>query len=224
MVRSLFSLGKRKRPLRFGFRRRKVRKFRHRRGRFTRRFRRMAPELKVSDRAPAPYNPSSGVGISDRVFEIQNGTGIGDRIGDSILLQSVDVRGTITMSATDVALHTVVRIALIQDMQQVADTTVLTGTVWESVTNPLSFRERDSTGRFKMLWTQRYTFTKADEWNRFRTFSIHHKFRGGLKVRYNGTGIADLQKNGVFLLMQSDAGAGTPTTIATLMRATYTDS
>lgn len=140
------------------------------------------------------------------------------RNGNNILIKSVSMKGWIQHNNT-ATVGQMVKMWLIADKQQIGDTTPTAADIWQvaasSVTAPLN---RDTTGRFKILWSKTYT---VDPGNEIRPIYMYKRLTH--PVKYNGTTGADIQKNGLYLFMASTDDTNKPQ-VNTNIRTTFLDN
>ncbi len=208
--------------------RRKFRRKRFKRGR-PRRKRRMTaakmavsqPELKIRD---VLYSTTASVSVSVSNHEtfIAEGTLQSERIGKQIVVKSFHLKATL---ASDPAgrVHTCCRIAVVQDKQQIANTISTAGQVWESGTDPQTFREKDHMGRFKIWWVRSFLLSNGGDMPQNAKVNINVNFPRGLKVRYTGSAATQIAKNGLYLMFISNADGGQPSQLGGHARLKYYD-
>lgn len=138
------------------------------------------------------------------------------RTGNSIFVRSVYVILNTSMSQS--ANNTLFRIALVQDKQQIGDTAPAITDVYEGAT-PQSALYKATVGRFKILWTRTVPFSITGN----QTAMIKKFFKCRIHVRYNANTTADLQKNGLYLMMSSDE-ATNGVAVAGTARLSYHDN
>lgn len=162
-----------------------------------------------SEKKIADHNNSavtiSGSGTTVTLSDIAQGDGNSTRDGNSLLCKAL--YGTIKVipnaSATT---STMVRFAIIQDKQQVADTTPLYNDIFQSA-DPISYLDRATVGRYTILWQKQCTLNVTDKTARILKFYT----RVNNHIRYNGTADTDIQKNGIWLVCCSDDSTYAPT-------------
>jgi len=203
--------------------------------------RKRAPEDKYFDYAIAFANVADTAGASNIICQIPAGAGEAQRIGDSITVSAIDVlvRVGTTSASTGVAPagEEAVRFAVVQDMQQITDAaTVSPATVFAQVSNPLNPLLNIELGvkRFKVLWyspvmqlsriissaTPVATLTALSPTQANWAFA---HLKCNIKVRYNGTSLTDVEKNGLYVLCWTNV-AGDTVDADGFTRLTYTDS
>ncbi len=207
------------------------RKFRRKFARRTRRFRRFrrrrravvhAPELKVEDFLASALNVSTTAAPVINMINIANGTGSAQRIGNIILIKSISVTFNWAFDQASVVEAVWHRVVIMIDRQTEFASLPGTTDVYENPTDPESFREKATAGRFRTLWGRSFFM---DHRNRqFKVLTATVRFPRGLKVRYAGLNGGDFQKNLVFFISQADVPLGTATTLNARIRVRYTDS
>lgn len=147
--------------------------------------------------------------IKYNLTNIAQGDDVNERIGNSITATGFSYKGTFynNASATN---GTMIRIILVQDLQQIADTEPSYSDVFASNTIDSEMNSAN-TGRFRVLWSQLFTINMAFSGQVVKKYIKKWiKFKTPIKVRYNGTAGTDIQKNGLFLTMISDQAVNTP--------------
>lgn len=146
----------------------------------------------------------SSTGTMVHLTAIAQGDTSSGRTGNSILARELMIRIALSQNAT--ATQTFYRFMLVQDTQQIGDTTPGVTDVLESASY-LSPLATATAGRFKVLWSKICTTN-----NSTTTTMVYNKFfKIYSHVRYNGTAGADIQKGGYYLLLLSDQAVNTPT-------------
>lgn len=123
----------------------------------------------------------------------------GQRTGNSILARSLYIRGYININPA-VTLSTRVSVVLVQDKQQVSDTYPAITDVFTSTDPEAQIKVGASNnvgGRFKIMWRKNYTLIPGQR----PTINIDKYFKLYTHIKYNGASIADLQKNGLYLMV-----------------------
>lgn len=148
----------------------------------------------------------------------QNDTDSG-RTGNSILLRNIYVRGLIEINPS-VSANSRVMIALVQDTQQVADTTPAVLDVFKT-NSPESMLAMPSAGRFKMIYRKTFTLSPASGGRNAIEFTKYWKMRQ--HIRYNSTANTDIQKNGYYLIVITSEVTNFPS-VALTSRVGYHDN
>jgi len=128
---------------------------------------------------------------------VGQGDGDNQRSGNSIFVRSFNFKGAISRTASGDAAQ-VIRLSVIQDIQQVSDTTPTVTDVYEG-TSPYAHLNSATVGRYKVLWSRTYTLDTA---NRLVT-AVQINLPMRHHVRYNGTGTTDVQKGGLYMIASS---------------------
>lgn len=153
-------------------------------------------------------NTNSGPGLSGsihNIHEISVGTSANQRTGFVINAQSVNVKAQFQAHAS--ATNTFVKMLIVQDKQQVADTQPAVSDVIYSLgaNSWLANKNYDTTGRFKILAS--HTFLQDGTNPRY----YEKQLKLGFPIRYNGTGPTDIQKNGLYVIFISNQITFLPT-------------
>ncbi len=127
------------------------------------------------------------------------------RVGNSLKAQSVAITGSITWDTTGTQ-NRGVRMMLLWDNQQVADTAPTSTEIFGSATPSLwSHLNPESHGRL-IIVADRTVYQSTDKLRQplkvIRRLSRH--------VRFNGAATTDLQKNGLFWVIYSNEATNTP--------------
>jgi hypothetical protein len=136
----------------------------------------------------------------------QNDTSSG-RTGNSILLRSIYYRFKIEINSA-VTSNTSVTMLLVKDKQQLSDTTPLPGEILSAL-RPEAMINLDYAGRFKIIKRKTFYLTPSSGGQPVKEILGYRKIYD--HVRYNGTGSADIQKNGYYLLFISSENTNYPT-------------
>lgn len=148
----------------------------------------------------------SNPGLVYPLHEMAQGDTDQTRSGNSIKPLSVLIRGRLTNNAT--AVNTLVRVLLVLDTQQIADTTPSVSDIldpsYQFWNAPLN---NNTVGRFKVLSDRKYQLTTVS--TPIREFKIYQKLYG--HIRYNGANSTDIQKGGIYLMFISDQATNKPT-------------
>lgn len=160
------------------------------------------------------------------IFSLQllsQGDGQNSRTGNSILCKAINLRGFMQVNSL-VTGNTRVSLALVQDTQQISDTTPAVLDIFNDV-NPEAMINRSNTnntaGRFKILWRRNYNLTPAT--GSTPAIQISKYFKTNSHIKYNGTATSDVQKNGYYLVMLTSEATNFPT-ISFTSRLNYYDN
>lgn len=148
--------------------------------------------------------PDSSTGTVVHLTPVDQGDTMYTRDGNSIKVTYVGLRLNCAINGS--ASTTFLRILVVKDNQQVADTTPNYSDVVDGVTT-YGFLNTQHLGRFNVLYDKTITFA-IDANSECRAISInipmqHH-------IRYNGGNGTDIQKGGIYLMMCSDQATNTP--------------
>lgn len=189
--------------------------------------RKQKPESKAVTVQIVPTNPAvlPYTGYSATLTQIAQGDLVSNRQGDEVTINSISLKGNIVIGATgsDSSLQgqdQCVQFFMVEDTQVTPDqTTVNPADVWETAVsyNPQTLeRSIDARGRYKILEKTPIMFLNrligSDQVVPLASpltptanpnFHLYHRFKGGFRVRYNGAGIADIQKRGIFFVAMS---------------------
>lgn len=149
---------------------------------------------------------------------IATGDGDGARTGNSILMRGLSFSMTWNMNAS--ATNTWIRMVLVQDTQQIGDTTPAFTDIFDSgSSNIINLLNKNTLGRFKILRDKVISFSS----NSKTDYSKKGFIRFYNHVRYNGTASSDIQKMGLYLLFVSNEATNTPT-VSSVWRVFYYDN
>lgn len=169
-----------------------------------------APEIKYhSPNVDAVNIPNTGTVVA--LTQIAQGDTVSTRTGNTINVTSVRVAGFFNRAVTDPAIDALCRIAIVVDKQQIADTDPTAAAIFTSPNEPVgAFVNVDFMERFSILHLSKVyssSMMKLDtdivavptqltsfEWN----------WKGNLKVSFNGTTAADIQKNCMYVVFLSN--------------------
>lgn len=139
-----------------------------------------------------PLNTGSIIPLSD----IAVGDTSFTRTGNSIFARSLTFNINASQNPSSVK-NTFVRMILFQDNQQIGDTAPTQSDILES-SSPLSLLKTGTAGRFKIMKTWEYTLSTQ---NPAKVIKYYKNFRH--HIRYNGVEATDIQKGGLYLLVNS---------------------
>lgn len=161
-----------------------------------------------------------------RIFNlqaIQQADTTASRTGNSILARSLYMRGFMQVNPA-VTTNTRICLVLLQDTQQIADTTPAVSDIFNGDDPEVMLNAANNNytvGRFKIIWRKNYNVTPATasrptiQFTNFRKLYSH--------IKYNGPASSDLQKNGYYLVMLTSEIANFPT-ISITTRLGYHDN
>lgn len=127
-----------------------------------------------------------------------------DRTGLSIYLSYVSLRLYFSVHAS--ATSSIVRVILVQDKQQIGDTTPGMADVISSAST-LAHYNNNTVGRFTIMMDETFWLDQG----MYRTHIIKKFKKINSHVRFNGTSSLDIQKQGLYLMMISTEATNTPT-------------
>lgn len=139
---------------------------------------------------------------------IAQGDGDGNRTGNSILLRSLALRGSVQINPS-VTGNTRVCLVLLKDKQQVSDTTPLMSDIFVDQFDPDSLLKTGTLGRFKILWRKTYVLTPPSGGRSAFDFNKYWKLYD--HVRFNGPAIGDVQRNGYYFAILTSENTNVPT-------------
>lgn len=176
-----------------------------------------SPELKKVDLGQSDYSAGTTAGVI-HVNAITQGDDYNQREGSKVVIRYVNARGWIkhNNTATD---GQVVRVWLILDRQQVADSSPTAANIFTTAANSVTSPLNPSTvGRFRILWSKTYT---VDPSNEIRPVFMGKKLF--VASRFNGTANTDIQKNGLYIVYASSDNTNKPT-LTLDVRTSYNDN
>lgn len=159
----------------------------------------------------------STAGVTYNLVNMAQGDTDNLRNGNSIKLTSLQYKLLLRQNTS--AISTSLRIVIVKDNQQVADTAPGFNAVFESTDPTISFLNNETVGRFSIVHDRTHLLSNGDNFIRmekwFKTLNSH--------VRYNGSAATDLQKGCYYLMLISDESTNTPS-VKINVRATYVDN
>lgn len=133
------------------------------------------------------------------------GDGPSDRTGNSIFVRALNIHGQLIFNSSGSSPQ-FVRVAIVIDTQQVADTSASYTTLYNSSTYN-SHVNVATAGRYKILYSRVFELDNVNNLSRMMNINIpmrHH-------VRFNGTASTDIQKGGLYILASSSEATNGPT-------------
>jgi len=175
-------------------------------------------EMYKFDFAGQTYIPYSSGSVAP-LTGVAQGDGDGNRTGNSIFARSLNVKGYVQHNTSGDAIQ-IVRVALVQDTQQIGDTAPVFSDIYEG-TDVNSHLNSETVGRFKILYNQVLILDQVNA--PLRKFEINKAMRQ--HIRFNGNGAGDVQKDGIYLVMvSSQGGAANGPTLKFDSRLSYHDN
>lgn len=148
-------------------------------------------------------NSVDTTGVADPMCKVAVGDTYDTRTGNSIYVRSLNIKGDISYN-TSFTGPQFVRLAVVQDTQQIGDTNPTTGDIYEG-TGAFCHLNPNTVGRFKVLYNQCYS---VDQYNPARVYDINIPLRH--HVRYNGSLNTDIQRGALYFVQMSTASTNTP--------------
>jgi len=162
-----------------------------------------APETKSSDTAINQLNITSA-GVIQHLSTVAQGTQSDDRIGDSIIVTGLLVRGAFQTISTG----SFYRIAIVVDKQQHTGGDPTVTQIFEDPNPLLALPESEALERFKYLHVSEiFEGTAMSLGGQRMTYEF--SWKGTLKCNYDGANGGDIQKNGIYLVVLTDSTANT---------------
>ena len=156
------------------------------------------------------------IGNSNPITNMAQGLTVDTRIGNQIRVNSIELRGKVEWGALTSTVA-IVRIVIVQDLQQVSDTTPTWATAFDLSQDVYSFPNVENLKRFKVI-SDEVISREVD-----KNFVYYQKkFKVNSLVRFNGTGAADVQKNHFYMLAVSNVLTNLPA-LQVSARVLYTD-
>lgn len=158
-----------------------------------------------------------------RILLISNmaqGDGVSGRTGNSVLAKYLSLKGSVIINST-VASNTRVMLALVQDTQQISDILPTIADIFQSSTDPHTFLNKDTVGRFRILKRVQYTLNPVGGGRNVVTVNMNLPIDN--HIRWNGSAGGDVQKNGLYWVVITSENANYPT-IDMTARLTYYDN
>jgi len=151
-------------------------------------------------------SPSNTLPSITHLTGIAQSNALNGRAGNSIKLNYLSIKALIQYAAGSVG--TLTSMYVIQDTQQVSDTAPGVYDIFEAAAGSLGVLNAANVGRFKILYKRKIV---QDGMNA-RSVETYKKLK--FHVRYNGANTADIQKNGLYLIVLSSQ----PTTAAAVLQ------
>lgn len=149
----------------------------------------------------------STTGAVTHLTAIGQGDTDATRTGNSVLLKSLDFRMLVQRVAANTVIGNLCTCLLVQDNQQIGDTSPAIADVLEGATG-LAFLNNATVGRFKIL--RRWDFCLDTVGDNARVLRFRKYWPQGHHVRYNGTSSADQQKGAIYFLCMGDQATNNP--------------
>ena len=136
---------------------------------------------------------------------ISQGDSDSGRTGNSIFARNLSMNLNIKINASNLATQ-FIRIVLLQDNQQISDTTPSISDVLDSA-YPNAPLNQSTAGRFTIIRNWEFYLNATNQPGRVlkKYFKLWHH------IRYNGSASTDIQRGGLYLLYISDQATNPPT-------------
>lgn len=129
------------------------------------------------------------------------------RTGNSIYARSLNIKGQVVYNGTAGATPTFLRLLVVQDTQQIGDTSPAISDVLSTASSGYNAHINAATaGRFKLLYSDIHATDSVQ--NTVKKFDINLPMRH--HIRYNGTASTDIQKGGLYIMAISDQATNGP--------------
>lgn len=139
------------------------------------------------------------VGHVHRLSLITQGVGQAQRIGQKVTIKSIEFWGSASIGLAPSG-FTTLRIMLIQDKRQVADGIPAPGTIFQDLSPFSPLDMVTGLNRFRVFYNRFIYLNVIDKTSTtFRLFK-----RINIPMLFNGVSSADVEKNGLFMVMISD--------------------
>jgi len=177
----------------------------------------LAPEIKYIDNTVF-QSDIPAVGAVTHITNIAQGDTQGTRTGNSINVTGIDISGHFISVSTDFVATAFLRVALVQDREQVADTNPTVANIFATGDPTQALPNLDTLERFKILWLSPVmnAWQMVLDSDRLVAGAVpthkgtfNHSWKGNLKVSYNGTAGTDIQKNGLYFCYLTSSGVTT---------------
>lgn len=184
------------------------------------------PEVKYAEITSSFPNISDTAGGVVHQTQIAAGTDLQNRIADKIRIKAIRLQVRISTSSNSIGVlptnEEFSRFLLVQDLQQVSDTTPAASAIVTTPSSPqFPTPALDSNGRFKWLWVSPLFYhariTSGATVAALITpltpsqnpIAYYTKTKCDIPVTYNGTATSDIQKNGLYLVCLTNLAADT---------------
>jgi len=142
------------------------------------------------------------------MLTIAQGDDFINRTGRSILLKSINFSGELYVNSS-VTTNSRVMIALVRDNQQIGATTPAITDIFTSATDPHTFLNANTLGRFTIIWRKQYTLSPNDAGDNVYTIRKYSAFHD--HIRYAGAADTSIQKGGLYLCIITSEASNYPT-------------
>jgi len=164
----------------------------------------IAPERKFFDTTLSFLNVSDTVGAVSHISAVAQGDLVSNRTGNKIRVKSIYVQVRVSTVSIDGLVEGFARFYIVRDLQQVGDTSPTASDILNAVNTPQSVLTSVATqGRFKIIRTfPLMDFTMIRSSNAIQSaVQYYYKSRFDIPITYNGVNGADIQKNGLYVVV-----------------------
>lgn len=132
-------------------------------------------------------------GTLDGLCKVAVGDTYADRTGNSIYARALNIEGTVAWNFNSATGTQTCRIAIVKDLQQIADTDPVWTDVYDVASNNAHLNPA-TVGRFKILYNRVYSLEANKPLVNFRiNLPMRHH------IRFNGTAGTDIQKGALYI-------------------------
>lgn len=153
--------------------------------------------------------------LVSHVTAIATGDTEGSRSGNSILAKYLYLKTTFNLNVS--SNFSRIRLVVVRDKQQIADTAPAMTDVYESAST-IAFVNKNTVGRFDILLDKMVSLDSRNPqivWDKYIRLQSH--------VRFNGTASTDQQKGAIYVMLVSDQTTNLPSA-AVAARLCYVDN
>jgi len=158
-------------------------------------------EMYKFDTTDVGVNMTSSSAYSANLSSLVVGDADNNRTGNSVLAKCLSVRGTMVAATTANPFN--IRVVIVRDNQQIADTAPVYTDVFEGST-VYSFLKKSTVGRFTILYQRNINLSTSVN----PTFNLNVNIPMQHHIRYNGTAGTDIQKGGIYIMWLCDSPGG----------------
>lgn len=176
----------------------------------------LKPEMKFADLTMSSSNVPTATGYTQLMSAIAAGTGVNQRVGENVQIKYLELHfQPLYTNSVDTAVNEnpSYRFFIVQDKQQISDTTPdLTDLLDQPATPSLSLFNVSEQKRFRVIYDsgpQTVTFgVLAADMDSSISFpgklNFTVKRNVSITTQFNGTASTDIQKNGIYFMIQSN--------------------
>lgn len=164
------------------------------------------PELKEVNVNISQTNVTT-TGTITHITAIAGGTGDNSRVGEDIRVKKIAIKGFFGSVAAGVTASPVYyRCYIVVDKQQQADTTPSLTEIFNTSDPILQFPSPNFSERYRFLYVSPIMSNNSIIQGTQNQGVIDFTWSGDLKVGFNGGNTTDIQKNGVYFIIQTNDG------------------